>query len=222
VPLNHVEFPSLSLSLSLLVVQPPVKMRTLFFLAALLAVAQAQSLKDIPACTVPCFEDSIKKATSCQTTDLSCVCKPENLSNFRSEAASCTIRHCGAEMGKFSPNAYITPLTIDICRQSSRCHDETLQERGRLGHDGQNQVTGPGTKQRTWSEGPINRGKGLMSDQGRHIAKNTVICCVPAAYSVILWPCNSIYKAYSTQPHVVDKIKQARRTREIEIQCMGP
>ncbi|KAM4064538.1 CFEM domain-containing protein [Hirsutella rhossiliensis] len=64
------------------------------------AAVQAQSLKDIPACAVPCLEASVKKKTSCQTTDLRCVCKPENFSKIRDDATSCVITRCGAETGK--------------------------------------------------------------------------------------------------------------------------
>lgn len=73
-----------------------------FSLAALVfAVAvQAQSLKDIPACAIPCLEDSIKKTTPCDSKDLPCVCKSENFNKIRGDAAPCVIGKCGAQVGK--------------------------------------------------------------------------------------------------------------------------
>ncbi|KJZ72466.1 hypothetical protein HIM_08135 [Hirsutella minnesotensis 3608] len=73
-----------------------------FILLALLAAAavQAQTLKDIPPCAIPCLEGSIKRKTSCSPRDLKCVCKSQNFNKIRNDAAGCIIHACGNRAGE--------------------------------------------------------------------------------------------------------------------------
>lgn len=63
---------------------------------ALAAIAQAQTLADVPECAIPCLDKSIKDNTSCETTDLACVC--ENFDKVQGDATSCVVEECGAEV----------------------------------------------------------------------------------------------------------------------------
>ncbi|KJZ69066.1 hypothetical protein HIM_11535 [Hirsutella minnesotensis 3608] len=83
-----------------------------FTLVALVAAAaaQAQSLKDIPPCAIPCLEDSIKKTTSCSKTDLKCVCKSDNFEKIRNDCAGCVITACGDKAGE------VLDKTTKLCK----------------------------------------------------------------------------------------------------------
>lgn len=64
----------------------------------LAAVAQAQTLGDIPSCAVPCLDDAVSANTSCATTDVACICKPDNFAKVQGAATSCVIEKCGADV----------------------------------------------------------------------------------------------------------------------------
>lgn len=71
--------------------------------AALFALAAAQSREDIPSCATPCLDDAVKSGTSCSTTDYACICP--HLSDLTGKATGCVIEACGADVavGKLSP-----------------------------------------------------------------------------------------------------------------------
>jgi hypothetical protein len=74
-----------------------VKMKYSVAFVALAAVAaQAQSLADVPKCALPCLDKAIASETSCDKTDLACVCK--DFSKVRSVATSCVIDECGTDV----------------------------------------------------------------------------------------------------------------------------
>lgn len=70
-------------------------MKYAFAAVALAALARAQSLADIPTCAQPCLESAIKDNTSCEVSDLACVCK--NFDALQGDAQSCVLEKCGAE-----------------------------------------------------------------------------------------------------------------------------
>lgn len=72
-------------------------MKTAFVaLAALAALAQAQTRADIPSCALPCLDAAITANTKCSTTDFVCVCKDFNA--VQADATSCVIEKCGADV----------------------------------------------------------------------------------------------------------------------------
>lgn len=66
------------------------------------AAVQAQSLAGMPSCAMPCLTASVKKMTSCEPTDVNCLCAPKNMELIRSDATSCVIKECGAKTGKMA------------------------------------------------------------------------------------------------------------------------
>ena len=70
-------------------------MKYAFAAVALAALARAQGLADIPTCAQPCLESAIKDNTSCEVSDLACVCK--NFDSLQGDAQSCVLEKCGAE-----------------------------------------------------------------------------------------------------------------------------
>ncbi|KAM5356587.1 hypothetical protein ACJ41O_003233 [Fusarium nematophilum] len=76
---------------------------------ALAAAAQAQTLADVPECAIPCLDDAISSETSCEKTDLVCVC--ENFDAIRSKATSCVIDECGSDVAINE----VLPATEALC-----------------------------------------------------------------------------------------------------------
>lgn len=70
-------------------------MKYAFAAAALVAVASAQSLSDIPSCAVPCIDDARTSATSCSKDDYACICK--NQEALTAAATTCVLSDCGAD-----------------------------------------------------------------------------------------------------------------------------
>ncbi|UNI21647.1 hypothetical protein JDV02_007620 [Purpureocillium takamizusanense] len=62
---------------------------------ALATLAAAQSLSDIPSCALPCLDDAVKASTSCETTDIPCVCK--DMEKVQGAAAGCILSKCGQD-----------------------------------------------------------------------------------------------------------------------------
>lgn len=71
-------------------------MKYAFAAVALAALARAQTLADVPKCAIPCLDKSIADNTSCETTDLACVC--ESFDKVQGDATTCVIKECGAEV----------------------------------------------------------------------------------------------------------------------------
>lgn len=71
-------------------------MKYAFAALALAALAQAQSLADIPKCALPCLDSSIAKNTQCDKTDLACVCK--NFDKVQGDATGCVLKECGSDV----------------------------------------------------------------------------------------------------------------------------
>lgn len=70
-------------------------MKYTFAAAALVAVASAQSLSDIPSCALSCINDARSSATSCAMDDYACICK--NQEALTAAATTCVLKECGAE-----------------------------------------------------------------------------------------------------------------------------
>ena len=70
-------------------------MKYAFAAAALVAVASAQSLSDIPGCAVPCIDEARASATTCSQMDFACICKSEEA--LTAAATTCVLKGCGAE-----------------------------------------------------------------------------------------------------------------------------
>lgn len=69
-------------------------MKYAFAAVALAAIAQAQTLADIPECAIPCLDKSIGDNTDCKVTDLACVC--ENFDAVQGDATACVLKECGS------------------------------------------------------------------------------------------------------------------------------
>ncbi|KAM0354295.1 hypothetical protein ACHAPU_001339 [Fusarium lateritium] len=85
-------------------------MKYSFAFAALVAAVQAQSLGDVPKCAIPCLDKAIASESSCDTTDLACVCK--NFDDIRSAATSCVIDECGSDVAI----SEVLPATEKLCK----------------------------------------------------------------------------------------------------------
>ncbi|KAM3513163.1 hypothetical protein MY11210_003188 [Beauveria gryllotalpidicola] len=64
--------------------------------AALFALAAAQTSQDIPSCAKPCIDKAVKKGTSCSTTDYACICP--HMSDLSGAATGCVVEGCGADV----------------------------------------------------------------------------------------------------------------------------
>jgi hypothetical protein len=84
-------------------------MKYSFAFAALVAAVQAQSLGDVPKCAIPCLDKAIASESSCDKTDLACVCK--NFDDIRSAATSCVIDECGSDVAINE----VLPATEKLC-----------------------------------------------------------------------------------------------------------
>ncbi|EKJ74699.1 hypothetical protein FPSE_05167 [Fusarium pseudograminearum CS3096] len=80
------------------------------FVALAAVAAQAQSLADVPKCAIPCLDKAIASETSCDKTDLACVCK--DFSAVRSKATSCVIDECGTDVAINE----VLPATENLCK----------------------------------------------------------------------------------------------------------
>ncbi|KAM0302480.1 hypothetical protein HYE67_009913 [Fusarium culmorum] len=80
------------------------------FVALAAVAAQAQSLADVPKCAIPCLDKAIASETSCDKTDLACVCK--GFSAVRSKATSCVIDECGTDVAINE----VLPATENLCK----------------------------------------------------------------------------------------------------------
>jgi hypothetical protein len=70
-----------------------------FFALASLAMATlsaAQSLADLPSCSLTCLNDAVKQSTTCSATDLSCIC--QKFDSIQSAAAGCILSACGQDV----------------------------------------------------------------------------------------------------------------------------
>ncbi|KAF4979722.1 hypothetical protein FZEAL_4117 [Fusarium zealandicum] len=77
---------------------------------ALVAAAQAQSLADVPKCAIPCLDDAVESETSCETTDLACICK--SFEDVRTAATSCVLEKCGSDVALNE----VLPATEKLCK----------------------------------------------------------------------------------------------------------
>ncbi|KAM3470438.1 hypothetical protein MY8738_009754, partial [Beauveria namnaoensis] len=64
--------------------------------AALFALAAAQTREDIPSCATTCLDDAVKSGTSCSTTDYACICP--HVTELSGSASGCVIQSCGADV----------------------------------------------------------------------------------------------------------------------------
>ncbi|KAM0517661.1 hypothetical protein ACHAPE_004633 [Trichoderma viride] len=76
---------------------------------AFAALAQAQTRADIPSCALPCLDDAVKANTKCSTTDYVCICK--DFSAVQTQATSCVISKCGADVALNK----VLPATQALC-----------------------------------------------------------------------------------------------------------
>ncbi|KAI1175784.1 hypothetical protein F4777DRAFT_295729 [Nemania sp. FL0916] len=71
---------------------------TLTTIAAVIAVASAQSWSDIPACAQPCISDAAAAVTDCEATDYACICASRDA--VQAEAETCVVTACGEEVAE--------------------------------------------------------------------------------------------------------------------------
>ncbi|OAQ66283.1 extracellular membrane protein, CFEM domain-containing protein [Pochonia chlamydosporia 170] len=83
---------------------------------AMAALASAQNRNEIPSCALPCLDDSVKKVTSCSTSDFACICKKENFSKVQGDATSCVISKCGADKAV----SEVLPATQKLCDEAAK------------------------------------------------------------------------------------------------------
>jgi hypothetical protein len=88
------------------------------FVALAAVAAQAQSLADVPKCALPCLDKAIASETSCDKTDLACVCK--DFSKVRSVATSCVIDECGTDVAINE----VLPATEGLCKNPPKESEE--------------------------------------------------------------------------------------------------
>ncbi|ATY67354.1 Extracellular membrane 8-cysteine CFEM [Cordyceps militaris] len=81
--------------------------------AALFTLATAQTVNDIPSCAMPCLNDAITSKTSCQTTDIPCVCK--NIAAVQGAATACVIKACGSDVAINK----VVPAAEALCKANS-------------------------------------------------------------------------------------------------------
>ncbi|KAL6887986.1 hypothetical protein GGI43DRAFT_388056 [Trichoderma evansii] len=67
-------------------------------LATFVVAVYGQTIADIPACAIPCIDSAIASATTCSTTDLTCVCETSNFDAIEAASTSCVITACGASV----------------------------------------------------------------------------------------------------------------------------
>jgi len=96
-------------------------MKYAFVAAALVAAVGAQTLADIPSCALPCIDDAVGSTTSCDTTDLVCICKDSNFSAIQGAATSCVIDKCGADVALNK----VLPATEALCSAQGGGSDTT-------------------------------------------------------------------------------------------------
>ncbi|KAJ6788182.1 hypothetical protein PWT90_05188 [Aphanocladium album] len=66
--------------------------------AAVIAAAATLAAAQSPSCALPCLPEAIKSAnTGCGSTDVSCLCRPENMSKVEQAGRSCLANKCSAE-----------------------------------------------------------------------------------------------------------------------------
>lgn len=82
---------------------------------ALASVAVAQTAADIPKCAVPCLDASVKKVTTCSTTDYKCICKADNFSKIQNDATNCVIKACGADVAISKPSPLCLYFPLLVC-----------------------------------------------------------------------------------------------------------
>ncbi|KAM4064502.1 CFEM domain-containing protein [Hirsutella rhossiliensis] len=79
---------------------------------AVAALANAQSLSDIPSCARPCIDNAVKENTQCSTTDIPCVCK--NFDAVQGPATSCVLKACGQDVALTK----VLPATQALCKNA--------------------------------------------------------------------------------------------------------
>ncbi|OAQ93921.1 CFEM domain-containing protein [Purpureocillium lilacinum] len=103
-------------------------MKSTYFIAAFVALAQAKSIDDIPACARDCLRNSVKKVTpQCGESDFHCICP--KFDAVRGDAAGCVLGACGAETGKGNPRRCKKALRGRVRRTG---HHLSQHERVRL------------------------------------------------------------------------------------------
>lgn len=76
-----------------------MKSFSLAIILGAIAATQAQSIEELPECSRPCVYDSVGSQTNCSPEDFGCICTDENLKKIQSDAASCVLSNCGADVG---------------------------------------------------------------------------------------------------------------------------
>jgi hypothetical protein len=61
----------------------------------ILSAAVMVSAKDMPTCAVPCIKEATAQVTTCDVTDLACMCQKMNSDKIRRKASECVVRECG-------------------------------------------------------------------------------------------------------------------------------
>ena len=86
-------------------------MKYAFAAAALVAVASAQSIADIPSCAIGCIEQAVSSATKCSKEDYACICKSQDA--LTAVGVPCVLEKCGAEKAMNE----VLPAVKAICAQ---------------------------------------------------------------------------------------------------------
>ncbi|KAM0262175.1 hypothetical protein ACHAQJ_001919 [Trichoderma viride] len=73
-------------------------MKFTLVLATFVAVAYGQTVRDIPACAVPCLDSAIASQTDCAPDDFACACETQNFNAIEAASTSCIITACGADV----------------------------------------------------------------------------------------------------------------------------
>lgn len=63
---------------------------------AMATLALGQTLADIPTCALSCLNDAVKQTTSCEVTDVDCICQDFDAVN--GAAAGCVLGACGQDV----------------------------------------------------------------------------------------------------------------------------
>ena len=80
---------------------------------AMAALANAQSLSEIPKCAQDCLSQAVKSNTKCSETDFTCIC--ENFSAIQGSATGCVLQACGQDVAL----TQVLPATQKLCKEAS-------------------------------------------------------------------------------------------------------
>ncbi|EGX88973.1 Extracellular membrane protein, 8-cysteine region, CFEM [Cordyceps militaris CM01] len=104
--------------------------------AALFTLATAQTVNDIPSCAMPCLNEAITSKTSCQTTDIPCVCK--NIAAVQGAATACVIKACGSDVAINK----VVPAAEALCKANSGSSSASGSATGSSGSSSRSASTG--------------------------------------------------------------------------------